>query len=1043
MLQRSKKGIRSSAVAWLVAIAMLAILLPMGLFSVSGAATLPANLGVMGEVPGYGWYASAELGDNYVVAPAYNTPYSWNPAPWGDILGFRFGIGPHDAEGQLAPFDAPVGGPFYILITAIGPVTDFTGYDFDNVGANTGEIIPEGILLTIAAAGASSAEVRYPAAGGGNANIEFKLLEDRPGAGTPTDSPAPGATASPEPTVTLAPTASPMPAIPMNPAVIVDTDYGMAWKQALAAPPSPKTYEYVYKLAGIALSTVNTEFAGFSAEYGGKYIVYENFKNSQAADVLLSSLGTITKHEMYGVVITVDLAGNRLIFDCTNATDGSWKSLLVTDEINVPTVTFASLTNPNAGDNHFTFNVSATTEDPMAVAEYEFAISVDPATVAAGGDVEITVALDNYDDLSLEAIGGMSIAIDLDGAPLSYKAGSFASLAALDGSDACVGDMIGDEFVYYYVDGVGTGLARTVTDLFSFEVTIDDAAPAGDILLPITATVVYNVLEDVEVTPDDIAITVLASATEAPTAAPTAAPTVAPDLQGLVYLDVIENVTNNHGNAFNWTSATAAEKTVMAEFLTNYQDYVDSDAYEWFPYASALEFGGKGVAGFQIFRRNAGTSGMTVTVTLKAESQIGADCRIFGLMDFDPNSSAICEWPQDNVANSGNSAGSLWADSGSNDWLVLVWFADPVVPTPTIEITASPTAGTTDVTAAPTDAPTAPPTAAPMNLSFVAHCYGNVYTSDSTPAMAGLNVLVPVNDFGPVTLRVGALYMNPTRGVGFFGHESASFAFDDPKWIVINSIKVRNTEILAGLEDNGDAITFFESAGGANGGAYVPGVGIVWKITAGNRTDLLEIGSLCAAVGIVLPDSDPADFIINCGIFDENPAGPDPTASPSPDVTASPTVDPSTPTPTVDPGTPTESPTVEPSPTASPTVAPHEHGDNCVKLGDATLDGWDVDLDIDDILAVRDHMFGNEMLTGRALYAADTTKTGVIDIDVILAIRNDMFGIVETPIDCDYGNPTPGATDDLSGSAKEDALPGDEEDIGNGDIYKAEEDILD
>jgi len=108
--------------------------------------------------------------------------------------------------------------------------------------------------------------------------------------------------------------------------------------------------------------------------------------------------------------------------------------------------------------------------------------------------------------------------------------------------------------------------------------------------------------------------------------------------------------------------------------------------------------------------------------------------------------------------------------------------------------------------------------------------------------------------------------------------------------------------------------------------------------------------------------------------------------------------------------TPTDAPTVEPSPTAPP----HEHGDNCVKLGDADLTGWDEDLDIDDILAVRADMFGIEQLTGRALYAADITKTGVIDIDVILAIRGDMFGLSTTDIDCDYdaGGPIDEPTDE-------------------------------
>jgi|GEM_PF-6676135 len=84
------------------------------------------------------------------------------------------------------------------------------------------------------------------------------------------------------------------------------------------------------------------------------------------------------------------------------------------------------------------------------------------------------------------------------------------------------------------------------------------------------------------------------------------------------------------------------------------------------------------------------------------------------------------------------------------------------------------------------------------------------------------------------------------------------------------------------------------------------------------------------------------------------------------------------------------------------TVAAHQHGENCIKLGDASLSGWDKALDIDDILAVRAHMFGQTLLTGKKLYAADISKSGTIDIDVILAIRGEMFGGAPLAIDCGY-----------------------------------------
>jgi len=80
-----------------------------------------------------------------------------------------------------------------------------------------------------------------------------------------------------------------------------------------------------------------------------------------------------------------------------------------------------------------------------------------------------------------------------------------------------------------------------------------------------------------------------------------------------------------------------------------------------------------------------------------------------------------------------------------------------------------------------------------------------------------------------------------------------------------------------------------------------------------------------------------------------------------------------------------------------PTHSAGEHTAACTKMGDATLNGV---VDIDDILAVRAHMFGTKLLTGYALQAATVTNTVVIDIDVILAIRGDMFGIAPLPWEC-------------------------------------------
>jgi len=85
---------------------------------------------------------------------------------------------------------------------------------------------------------------------------------------------------------------------------------------------------------------------------------------------------------------------------------------------------------------------------------------------------------------------------------------------------------------------------------------------------------------------------------------------------------------------------------------------------------------------------------------------------------------------------------------------------------------------------------------------------------------------------------------------------------------------------------------------------------------------------------------------------------------------------------------PSESPSPSPTsiPTASPTAAP------TFPRGDVNLDG---EVDIDDILAVRGHMFGTALLEGDYLAKAEelcTDTPPVIDIDVILAIRGIIFG---------------------------------------------------
>jgi len=49
-------------------------------------------------------------------------------------------------------------------------------------------------------------------------------------------------------------------------------------------------------------------------------------------------------------------------------------------------------------------------------------------------------------------------------------------------------------------------------------------------------------------------------------------------------------------------------------------------------------------------------------------------------------------------------------------------------------------------------------------------------------------------------------------------------------------------------------------------------------------------------------------------------------------------------------------------------------------------------VDINDILAVRDHIFGIITLTGELLWAADIDENNEIDIFDILGIRDIIFG---------------------------------------------------
>jgi len=192
---------------------------------------------------------------------------------------------------------------------------------------------------------------------------------------------------------------------------------------------------------------------------------------------------------------------------------------------------------------------------------------------------------------------------------------------------------------------------------------------------------------------------------------------------------------------------------------------------------------------------------------------------------------------------------------------------------------------------------------------------------------------------------------------------------------------------------------------------FISGVGHCWAIDTSFNSNLyrptsgVDMAEVFSQNGYSFSSGDQITIDFMLTLTKPEPGA---TTAPTAEITTAPT-DEITTAPTDEITTaPTDEITTAPTdevtdgPTDGPTAIPHEHGDNCIKMGDATLDGWDKDLDIDDILAVRDDMFGLESLIGRALYAADITKTGVIDIDVILAIRSDMFGITETDIDCDY-----------------------------------------
>ncbi|MCL2434299.1 MAG: beta-propeller domain-containing protein, partial [Clostridia bacterium] len=62
--------------------------------------------------------------------------------------------------------------------------------------------------------------------------------------------------------------------------------------------------------------------------------------------------------------------------------------------------------------------------------------------------------------------------------------------------------------------------------------------------------------------------------------------------------------------------------------------------------------------------------------------------------------------------------------------------------------------------------------------------------------------------------------------------------------------------------------------------------------------------------------------------------------------------------------------------------------------GDVNADGV---INIDDILRIRDHVFGIKKLTGDLLLAADINRDGKVDINDMLALRDHIFGTVLLP----------------------------------------------
>ncbi|MDR0914813.1 MAG: leucine-rich repeat protein [Oscillospiraceae bacterium] len=64
--------------------------------------------------------------------------------------------------------------------------------------------------------------------------------------------------------------------------------------------------------------------------------------------------------------------------------------------------------------------------------------------------------------------------------------------------------------------------------------------------------------------------------------------------------------------------------------------------------------------------------------------------------------------------------------------------------------------------------------------------------------------------------------------------------------------------------------------------------------------------------------------------------------------------------------------------------------DPTITLGDPTGDG---EINIFDIMAIRDYIFGNSTLTGDAFTAADVNEDGETNVFDIMAIRNHIFGI--------------------------------------------------